>query len=276
MSTVLLLSVSGSPGITTAAVAMTRNWDRPCILLEADTSKSSAVLSGYLQGKYSAQKSLINLALAASSQGHIANNHLWAQLYPLDTDNPNEASQWVLPGLMDPKGAPSLDRLWGEIMAAAESFDAAGTDVIIDAGRWALGDRRTALLRSADAVLLTARPSLSDAFAIRSRLEDITGSLAAVGHPKHLSLLSLDRPASTYGSDDLARSLKLRLAGSLPWDDATAAVFSDGHPVLNAKRLEKRPYLKSIRSLNASLRNELDDRRALLNESINTELEELS
>ncbi|GAA4660171.1 hypothetical protein [Arthrobacter cryoconiti] len=276
MATILMISLSGSPGGSTAAMALTRCWYRKAILLEADTSKASSFLSGYLKGRYGSDKNLINLAVAADQSGHLDFNDLWAQLLPLDTDNPEQAQQWLLPGLMEAKSAPSLDHLWGDIISAADTFEASGTDVIIDAGRWSVGDKRTALLRAADAVIIVARPSLPDAFAIRYRLEEIQGDLASIGRGDHLSTVLIERPSSPYSSHDMARSLGLRITGSLPWDEKTAAVFSDGAQVTNPGRFEKRPYIRAIDHLSGALRSELDERRGLLNEALDIELEDLA
>lgn len=276
MATILLISLSGSPGVTTAAMALTRCWHRKAILIEADTSKASAVLPGYLKGRYGSEKTLINLAVAASQSGQLDFNDLWAQLIPLDTDSPESAHQWLLPGLMQAKSAPSLDHLWGDIISAADTFEASGTDVIIDAGRWTVGDKRTALMRAADAVIIVARPSLPDAFAIRYRLEDIQGDLASIGRADHLSTVLIERPSSQYSPQDMARSLGLRLTGSLPWDEKTAAVFSDGAQVTNPVRFEKRPYIRAIDHLTGALRGELDERRGLLNDALDIELEDLA
>lgn len=275
MATILMLSVCGSPGLTTAAVAATRRWDRNSILLEADTSRASAILAGYLKGAVSSKKSLINLAVASAQTGHIDFNDLWAQLQPLDSDHIQDATQWVLPGLMDPKSAPSLDHLWGEIMSAADTFESAGTDVLIDAGRWQLGDARSAILRSADAVLLVARPTMPDAFAIRARLDDIRSTLNDIGHEDHLSLLAIEKPGSKYPPAEVASSLGLKLAGTLPWDDKSATVFSDGAHVTNPARFEKQPYIRAVDSLVERLRQDLDRRQSLLNEALESETEAL-
>jgi hypothetical protein len=276
MATTLMFSVCGSPGITTAAVAATRRWYRNSILLEADTSRASAVLSGYLKGTVTGKKSLINLAVAAAQAGRIDFNDMWAQLHPLDSDNVQDAQQWVLPGLMDPKSAPSLDHLWGDVISAADTFESAGTDVIIDAGRWNVGDVRSALMRSADAVVLVARPTMPDAFAVRSRLEDIRATLGEIGHSDHLSILTVEKPGTEYPPTKVASSLGLRLIGSLPWDDKCASVFSDGAHITNNGRFEKRPYIKAVDSLVETLHQDLDRRRSLLNEALDNEVEELS
>ena len=273
MATVLMFSLAQSPGVTTAAVATTRSWHRNAILIEADTSTASAVLTGYFQGQYNgADASLINLAVAAAQHGGIDHNDLWSQLRPLDSTDTQTATKWLLPGLMEPKAAPSLDRLWGDIISAADTFEAAGTDVIIDAGRWAVGDVRSALMRAADAVLVFARPTLPSAWAIRARLEEIRGGLSELGRGNFLSMVAVEGPTNPYTPSQVASSLGLPLLGTLPWDPRSAAVFSDGSAELHPSKLAKRPYTRAIHSLSASLQTELDGRRRLLQDALDAEI----
>lgn len=272
MATILLMSLSGSPGITTTAVALTRCWPRNAILLEADTSKSSPVLSGYLKGRYGSEKSLINLAIAATQTGRVDHNDLWAQLVPLDAEDLESATRWLLPGLMEAKSASSLDRIWGDIVSAASNFESTGIDVIIDAGRWNVNDTRSALLRAADSIIVTAHPSLPDAFAILHRLEEIQQELDRIGRSSDLQLLIIDKQAASYTASEVANSLGLDLAGALPYDASSASVFSDGAPAINQTKFNKRLYVRAVNQLATSINSAIETRRSLLLE--NREMEQ--
>src|SRR3954451_17813904 len=64
MAVVALCSASGSPGVTTTAVAMTLNWPRPVLIVEADPTGGSGILAGFLRGTTEYDAGLIELALS--------------------------------------------------------------------------------------------------------------------------------------------------------------------------------------------------------------------
>lgn len=51
MSTLVLTSASGAPGVTTTALGLTLAWPEPCLLVDADRAASQAVLAGHLRGE---------------------------------------------------------------------------------------------------------------------------------------------------------------------------------------------------------------------------------
>ena len=64
MAVISLMSFSGAPGVTTSALACLFSWPRPAILLEADTSRPSAVLPGLLEGQVDHSRGLSGLSVA--------------------------------------------------------------------------------------------------------------------------------------------------------------------------------------------------------------------
>ena len=274
MATTLMLSLSGSPGVTTTAVGLTEAWDRNVVLIEADTSKSSSVLPGYLLGQVPwPGKNLVNLAVAWGQHGQITHHDLWAQLHPLNPGDGQEATKQLLPGLKEPRQQVNLGRVWPDLAQAAQRLDSAGTDVLIDAGQWQPGDQREALLQAADLVILIARPTLPDAFAALNRLEELRDVLKSVGHAGHLRLVTVQTLHSGQSSDDFARTLQLPLMAQLPEDPESAAVWSYGAPP--ALRHHKKPLPKALGHLVTSIQAATRDTRALVAHSLDTELEGL-
>jgi hypothetical protein len=51
MAVYTLVSASGSPGVTTTALALASVWPRPVIVVEADPTGGSAILAGYFRGQ---------------------------------------------------------------------------------------------------------------------------------------------------------------------------------------------------------------------------------
>ena len=62
MAVIALCSASGSPGVTTTAVALAWNWPRPVMLVEADPVGGSAILAGTFQGMREYRSGLVELA----------------------------------------------------------------------------------------------------------------------------------------------------------------------------------------------------------------------
>ena len=95
MSIILFTSLSGSPGVTTSAVAATVNWHRPAMLIEADTSKTSSIHPGYLRGEIDHSRGLSPYTCAlcdrvrtSSITTGIPLMHIWPTSDPSVTRNP--------------------------------------------------------------------------------------------------------------------------------------------------------------------------------------------
>ena len=67
MAVIALTSASGSPGVTTTAVALAFLWPRPVVLVEADPTGGSAILAGYFRGTRGYDVGIVELALSALS-----------------------------------------------------------------------------------------------------------------------------------------------------------------------------------------------------------------
>ncbi len=65
MAVIALTSASGSPGVTTTAVALAFLWPRPVVLVEADPTGGSAILAGYFRGTREYDVGIVELALSA-------------------------------------------------------------------------------------------------------------------------------------------------------------------------------------------------------------------
>lgn len=121
-----LVSAGGSPGVTTAALALALTWPSPVILAECDPSGGD-ILAGLLAGHVPAGRGLMECAMEAG-RGLAANASLVPQLVPLDEDR----TRMLLPGLTDPRQATGLGTAWPAVAAALTAQPA---DVIADCGR---------------------------------------------------------------------------------------------------------------------------------------------
>ena len=128
----------------------------------------------------------------------------------------------VLCGITDPRQAPGLSAVWPAIATGLASQDA---DVIADCGRLDVGaSQPLSVLAEARMVIMVLRPTLRQVAAAKPRIELASQVLSS---RDRLGLLLVGdgalRPA------DIAKTLEVRVVGTLPNDPGTAAVLSDGN-----------------------------------------------
>jgi hypothetical protein len=211
-----LVSAGGSPGVTTAALALTLTWPSPVILAECDPS-GGAVLAGLLCGHVSASHGLMQHAMEAGRGVQAAAASLPGQLVPLDANR----TRTVLAGLTDPRQSTGLAPAWPGVAAA---LAAQASDVIADCGRLDAGPGQPlAVLAAARTVALVLRPTLRQVWSARSRVDMLSQLL---GGTARLAVLLTATGAHT--AREVAHALDLPVAATLPDDPRTAAWLSDG------------------------------------------------
>lgn len=273
MSSVLFLSLAGSPGVSTTALALTMTWPKSSLLVEVDTSRYSRVMPGFLRGQIPHTRGVAELAVASNNLGGLDVNQVWGQSIPLvDDDTEGALERRLVPGFKDPAGARSLDAFWPQLGSTAASFEAMGMDVIYDAGRWSVGDRRQALLRLADLVVIVARPTLPDMVATHTRLPAIREELAVAGHDGSLALLLVE-PSSgpRLPTPEIRKALGVEPLGRIAWDEKTAPVFSAGETA--SRRFEKTALGRSVQSALGAVTSQLEEQRTRLDENASTATE---
>lgn len=215
MTVCALLSAGGSPGVTTAALALALTWPSPVLVAETDPSGGD-VLAGFFAGHVPGSCSLLNVAYEATTVESAA-AAVAGQLVALDT----AGTRRVLPGLADPRHAATLNMTW-PLLAGA--LAAQPVDVLADCGRLDGGPGQEHILRVAGQIVLVLRPTLRQAAAARPRVEMLTqlkGSLAG-----QASLLVTG--PGPLAPKELAHALGLPVLGTLPDDRKAAHVLSDG------------------------------------------------
>jgi len=211
-----LVSPGGSPGVTTAALALAFGWPAPVIVAECDPSGGS-VLAGTMAGHLPGGPGLVEHAIEAGRNPIAAASGLASQLVPLDA----KRTRMLLPGLTDPRQAAGLSAAWP---AVAGSLTAQPYDVIADCGRLDGGaGAPLAVISAASTVVMVLRPTLRQAWAARPRVEMLVQLLGGTGR-----IVLLLTGAGTYPAREIAGALDLEVAASLPDDSRSAAVLSDG------------------------------------------------
>lgn len=266
MSVILFGSLGHSPGISTTTLALTMNWPNPVVLVEADTSKPSSVLPGYLGATQPATTGLNTLsALTAQNNLHLNTSALFSA-----TVNLTEEENWdkrLLHAFSKPSVGRAANRLWPELAEALISLDDAGVDALIDFGRFIHpGDRRD-LLRRADYVVWGLRATLPDIAATQASLNEATDVRDSEGRAEHQGLLIFEPATGAYPSKDISKLLRTDTIGTIPHTPTAAAYYAQGsNPGRKApaKKLDRScaPVITELRqrltSIEAILRPEVN------------------
>lgn len=247
MSLITLSSAAGSPGVSTTAIGLSLAWPRPCLLVEADPSGASAILTGYMrQYAPNGVVSIFDLAVRFRQTGSIP------PLMDVATRVPN-TSIGLLSGPRSPAHAAAIGDAWNVLIAELKQLDAGGIDVLVDLGRLGLVGSPTALLHAADLNLLVTRstlPALVPAKHWAERLVEI------VGADSGRAGLLLIGPGQPYNADDVGRQLKLPVTTTLPMDPTTAEVFHLGAKA--GRRFDRSPLYRSLPPAAAAIRSQIE------------------
>lgn len=238
MSTVVVCSAKGAPGVSTAALALAMTWPetgRPVCLVEADVSGGSSAARwdlGYEPGLLSlagAGRRGVDVDLLLRHSQQLAGVHLLC--------GPASAEQ-----------ARSAVSTIGGHLAALGS--AGAVDLIVDVGRlWATSPALD-LARSAALSLVVTRSSLSQVQHVPSLTRLLTEQRAA---PMLMSIG--DEP---YRATDIASFAEIPLLGVLAADDRGADALCGGG---GSERLMRRsPLLRSARAIGEAVVGQLRPR----------------
>lgn len=234
-----LVSPGGSPGVTTAALAITLTWPRPVMLAECDPGGGD-VMAGLFAGQVPPRPGLLGVALEAGRGAGATSGALRRQAIGLEE---GEVTRLLLAGITDPRQGPGLAGAWPALAAALAQQP---YDVIADCGRL---DTAVPLpvLAAATTVTMILRPSLRQVRRAQPRTEmlsQIAGSTMRTG------ILVTGR--GPYSTRDVTGALEgIPCVGVLPHDPKTAAVLSDGEG--SRRGLERRPLIGAARAVARAL-----------------------
>lgn len=230
MAVIALCSASGSPGVTTTAVALSLNWPRPVLLVEADPTGGSGVLAGFLRGTAEYDCGLIEVALSPLGVADALR----------DVVRPLAPTVSFVAGVRGHAQAGALRDLWEPLSAALADLESNGQDVIVDAGRLGLSGSPTPLLDDADLTVLLTRTTLPALAAARSWAAAARNPGTGWRHPGVL-LIGEGRP---YRASEVSKVLDLPVVTNLPDDSEAAAVYHRGDTP--PRHFETGAYARSI------------------------------
>ena len=223
MTVIVLTSVTGAPGTTTATVALALQWPRPCLVVEADVVGGSSILAGFLRGSVPHDRGLVDLAMA-HRRGHLSEG-----LHRISIPLGASPTARLIPGLTGPEQVPTAQALWEPLVVALRGLEQAGIDVLVDAGRLGAVGAPTPLIREADLTLVVTRSALpalpplpGRVRLVREELERSSRAAGLVG----LLVIGPDRP---YSNRELSTFAGAPVLAPLAWDPVAAGLFSAGH-----------------------------------------------
>lgn len=255
MAVIALTSASGSPGVTTTAVALAFLWPRPVVLVEADPTGGSAILAGYFRGTREYDVGIVELALSALSPSDALREAI--QLIP-------DTHVSLLAGTRSRTQAAALRDVWAPLAEALGQLEENGQDVVVDAGRLGISGSPAQLLDAADLTLLVTRTNLPALSAARTWADAIarpSGDLRQSG----ILLIGEGKP---YGAAEVSSVVGQPVVASIADDADDAAVFHRG--THQPKHFATGPYVRSIRASIEAIHGVIHRRRTALLAQVNS------
>lgn len=258
MAIIACASVVGSPGVTTTALGLALTWDRDVLLVDADRDPSQAIQAGYLRGADLGGRGLAGLARAHRERRPL-HDELTRQSVPLTSDE--GVTRRFLPGFAHPGAASVFGQVWPDLAHALSGLGAAGTDVIVDAGRIGRDGLPTPLLIEADAVLVCVRSSLRSLAALRLHLPGLVDQLESLPGHAELGLVVIGE-SQPYSASEIAKAFGVTVAFTLPHEPGQASVLSDG--AVETRRFGEGSLLRSLRAAASGTRAGVTARARLI------------
>lgn len=243
----VVTSGKAAPGVTTSTWALALTWPRAVIAADCDPAGGD-MAPGLLAGRGSTEHGLLSWdssarrGISAMTAATMFAQHVF--------EMPERRDAWFMAGFTNnTQGLSFTEDSWERLALALErSYPSIGRDAVVDAGRL-VGDRGNwPVLRSADHILLTVRPSVRSVHAAQDAALKLRYEL---GDLDKVSTLVVG--GGPYPASEVAAALQMSLAGTLPDDRPVASMLSDGAIGSLARAMQKSPLLKAAAALGKRL-----------------------
>ena len=246
MSTLVLCSAGGAPGVTTTALALAWVWPdvhpgRRPMLLDADPA-GSGLHAMLLTVRDPAAMGLLALAARPGSPDAAA---AVAACLGLDPGG----SRLVMPGISEPLQAGSLAPVWAAWSELAFDLHGAGIDVIVDAGRVGHTGEPTAVFADADVLAVLCAPTLSSTVRTGAALRRLTELRAPRSAPVVIAV-----GTHPYGPREVGNALGTDVL-LVEADVRAAAGLTEGYAPRGGGA--RSPLMRSARTLAARLMSDV-------------------
>jgi hypothetical protein len=251
-------AAKGSPGVSTAAVALGLTWAAPVVVADLDPAGGDLSLRYRdTEGRpLDPDRGLLSLAVAVrrGSSGAGVGEHLQIAGGGLP----------LLVGVSRPEQVAALGTSWQHVASSLATLP--GHDVLADCGRVLPGSATMPVLTRASAILMLTRPTMEDLYHLRERLRALTESLrlrdlGAV--PVGVAVLAGDRDRDSVPDVRqviAAAGLPARVVGAFAIEPKCAASLRHGLDVSARKSL----LLRSAAAIGEAMRGLASTREARL------------
>ncbi|UQA93752.1 hypothetical protein [Streptomyces halobius] len=254
MALIALAADKGSPGVTTAAVALAAVWPRRALLAEADPAGGDLVYRSVAAHGGPLDPNLGLLSLAATARRGLVAEQVWDHVQPMS------GGLDVLVGLGTSEQAAGLSGLWGTLgraFAGLGESPRGAADVIADCGRIGAESPTPELLADASVVLLVSSTEPEQIARVRDRAAALSAKLhgghhggAHLGMPLIGVLLIAEpsgaaRIAGQVNSMLLQAQVGAQVVGTIARDPAGAAQLAGR----KGGRLDKTLLIRSSRKV---------------------------
>jgi hypothetical protein len=231
MALIALAADKGSPGVTTAAVALAAVWPRRALFAEVDPAGGDLVYRSAAAHGGALDPNTGMLSLAATARRGLAAEQLWDHAQPI------AGGLEVLVGLGGAEQAAGLGGLWpvlGQAFATLADSPHGAADVLADCGRIGTDGPALELLPHASLVLLLARTEPEHLARVRDRAAVLSAKLhgahrgaAQLGFPPIGVLLVVEpghgeKIAGQVNTMLIAAQIGAQVVGTLAYDPAGA------------------------------------------------------
>jgi hypothetical protein len=246
-----ICSDKGSPGVTTAATALSVMWPSERVLLEADPSGGDLSLRLRTPQGENLPLDRSVTSVAADAREGLPPGALARYAQQTSLGFP------VLLGPMSAEGFEAMSRLWPQVAAAAHAWP--GT-VIADLGRLQLRHASSPVAAASTTVLLLTRASTSeDLFHVRQRAHELAARLGQGPHGRSPLVVAVVAPSrgahGQVGQVQQALAAQpttstIPVAGFVAYEEKAVVALRDG---VVTKRLLGSDLLKSAKELAETL-----------------------
>lgn len=231
-----LTSLSGSPGVTTTAVAWATTATTPTLLLEADMTGGSVILAGRYRAEVAHQHTI--LAMATRDVDMTVLEVLQTQSVPLPGAVADSA---LVPTIAEHQQGMVLQSTWPETaQALTELSQEGGVDVVVDLGRITTDGLPWGLVERLDALIVLSWTTLPALITLSNGIPRLQDQV----HGPYLSVLFVDAGIGGYPAEVAAQVSPVPVVSTLPHVPKAAAVYSQGYKTARAAALN--PYHRAI------------------------------
>lgn len=224
VSVIAVLGSKGSPGATTAVLALGLGWPVPVLVVDADPGGGD-MLPGWLGGRVGFDRGLLGFATSTRHLARATGRELAAELANHVLAFADVPGLVMLAGLASAGQGNAMDPpSWARLAVALAAEQAPGVgwaDAVVDCGRISAATPWP-LLAAAAVVLVTVRPTVRGCHHAN---QAITALEAGLGSLSRVVLVVCG--PGPYPPREVSRALGLPVRVQLPADPRTAAVLSD-------------------------------------------------